>query len=485
VTTLAKSSPPLPTAQVPQVDPRYSVGTLAYTKASLVAMFVWMLCGSVAFTLMEAVFPVSMPLQLQRLGVPDAWMPVLMTTFAQVMNMFLSPVISFRSDRTRSRWGRRIPYIVVTLPFLCLCLVALGFTDEIGSFIRHSPWVARHFSPLTAVLLVIGALIVLFNFFNAFVNTVYWYLFADVVPAAFLGRFSGLSSLVGSASGAFFSFFVYGQIKTHSREVYLGAALLYLVGMGLLCWRVREGKYPAPTDEPRQGARWRRALIDVRTYFRECFCHPIYITYYLYSSLWAMTNACSFALIFFYVDYLGFSMDRMGKFNAMLGIAGMAIAFPLGWLVDKIHPMRAILIATVCMIPVNFAAFYMHSFAVYMIVTALRMPVSSLISTSSGPLSVQLMPRKQFGQFCSANDMVRSFVLIFASVAGGMFVGYCHSRYGMAGYAAVWLWVCVFDLLALLCMVVVWQYWRRMGGERFCFDPETRAACVEKDAQSA
>jgi hypothetical protein len=159
VTTLAKSpaSPQPPaTPPVPQHDPRYTIGTLTYTKRSLIAMFVWMLCGNVAFTLMEAVFPVSMPLQLQRLGVPDAWMPVLMITFAQIMNMFLSPVISFRSDRTRSRWGRRIPYIVLTLPFLCLCLVALGFTDEIGLFIRHS-WMARLGSPLTAVILVVEA----------------------------------------------------------------------------------------------------------------------------------------------------------------------------------------------------------------------------------------------------------------------------------------------------------------------------------------
>jgi MFS family permease len=458
-------------------DPRYTVGSLQYTKASLAVMFFWMIFGNIAFGLMEQIFPISMPLQLSRLGVPDAWMPVLMVTCGQSMNMVLSPIISFRSDRTRSRWGRRIPYIIITLPFLCLCLVALGFTDEIGAYVRHAPWIAHlGLSPLTCVLLAIGALVVLYNFFNDFVNTVYWYLFADVIPVAFLGRFTGLSSVVGSAAGAAFSYFVYGQIKDHSRAVYIGAAILYAVGMGLLCWRVREGKYPPPTDEPRTAPFWRRMLADIRTYFRECFCHPIYITYYVYNALRALTNCTSFAIIFFYIDYLGFSMDHMGKFRSILAIVTMAISFPAGWLVDRIHPMRATLWAAALVIPLNAAAFFTNSFTMYMILGLLRLPVNTLMSTAGTPFNVELLPRNQYGQFCSANDMLRSFVLIFGSVAGGLFVGYSHDHYGLAGYAGLWIWVVVFDILAMLCLLVLWQYWRRMGGENFSFDPETGKA---------
>jgi len=41
-------------------------------------------------------------------------------------------------------------------------------------------------------LRVICVLVVCFRFFELFINTVYWYLFNDVVPPVLLGRFLSL-----------------------------------------------------------------------------------------------------------------------------------------------------------------------------------------------------------------------------------------------------------------------------------------------------
>lgn len=394
-------------------------------------------------------------------------------TVSQIINMVLSPIVSFRSDRTRSRWGRRIPYILATMPPLCLCLAALGFTDDIGRYIRHSTWPAQlHLSPLTLIMLSVGFLIMVFQFFNAVLNTVYWYLFADVVPGKFLGRFNGISGVVSSGCGVFFSAFIYGKIQTDTRQIYVGAALLYLVGTTLMCWRVREGHYPVSTDEPPRVSRWRSFLADIRTYLRECFCHPLYISYYVYSALLALANACSFAVILFYVYDLGFSMDHMGKFAALLSIGGMALAFPLGWVVDRIHPIYAMLLALVFLIPLNFVTYFMGSFVMYMVIQALRLPVGQLASCAQATLTMRLMPKKQYGQFCSANDLVRSFTLIFGGIIGGMFIHHFCRIHGNGGYAYFWLWACAFDAAALACLFIVYLYWRRMGGKHFSYDAE-------------
>lgn len=42
---------------------------------------------------------------------PVAWMAIAMTLYA-IYNAFNNPVLGYLSDRTRSRWGRRIPYIL-------------------------------------------------------------------------------------------------------------------------------------------------------------------------------------------------------------------------------------------------------------------------------------------------------------------------------------------------------------------------------------
>lgn len=469
-----------PTQQQPlppqPIDPGYTVGTLTYTKAGLIAMVFWMMVGGAAFSLMESVFPSSITLQLKRLGVPEQWMPIMIGTVGQVINFVISPIVSFRSDRTRSRWGRRIPYILATMPPLCLCLVALGFTDDIGRYIRHSAWPAElHLSPLTLIILFVGLLITLFQFFNDILNTVYWYLFADVVPIGFLGRFNGISGVVSSGCGVFFSAFIYGKIQTDTRQIYIGAAALYLVGTVLMCWKIREGQYPTATDEPPHASRWRTFVSDVQTYLRECFCHPLYIAYYIYNALLAMANACSFAVILFFIYDLGFSMDHMGKFGAILSIGGMLIAFPIGWFIDRIHPIYASLLAISLLIPANFVTFFMGSFAMYMVVQTLRLPIGQLARCAQSTLNMRLMPKKQYGQFCSANDLVRSFTLIFGGILGGFFIHHYCRLHGNGGYAYFWLWSSAFDVAALICLFIVYLYWRKMGGTHFSFDAEVCA----------
>jgi MFS-type transporter involved in bile tolerance (Atg22 family) len=300
----------------------------------------------------------------------------------------------------------------------------------------------------------------------------------DVIPGEFLGRLNGTGSVVGSFTGMIFSAFIYGKLQTQAyvHEVYLGAALLYLVGMGLMCWRVREGQYPPPTDEPPRPSRLQGLVADIRTYARECFCHPIYISFYIYNMFSSLANAGSFAVVLFYVYHLGFSMDRMGKFGAMLSLIAMGTAIPIGWLVDRLHPIRAMLLAAICAIPLIYGTYFMRDFAMYMVITALRSPISQLGGIAAGTLCMRLLPKKQYGQFCSANDLVCSAAMMVGSLGGGLFIQHFHHLHGNAGYGYFWLWAGSFQTAALACLFIVYLYWRKMGAENFSFDPETSCA---------
>src|SRR3954451_24127523 len=107
-TPLSGSSAATLDYEAPPGKKTYRVGTLTYTKWGLVTVFFWMLWGDLVWTLMEQVFPTSMPLQLGRLKVPPEWIAIMMNTVAYVVTTAMVPAISFRSDRTRTRWGRRI-----------------------------------------------------------------------------------------------------------------------------------------------------------------------------------------------------------------------------------------------------------------------------------------------------------------------------------------------------------------------------------------
>lgn len=187
---------------------RYKVGTLSYTKAGLVTLFAYLLWGDFCFTLMETVVPSVMPLKFSAIGAPNWALGLILTTIPNLMNMVINPFVSFRSDRFRSRWGRRIPFLAGATPFLTVFLILLGYSESIGRWI-HAALMKGSGSELTTVLFVIGTLVVCFQFFNLFITSVYYYLIHDVVSHAFLGRFLALFRMVGTLAGALFNYFVF------------------------------------------------------------------------------------------------------------------------------------------------------------------------------------------------------------------------------------------------------------------------------------
>ena len=198
-------------------------GTLEYTKLGLIALFGWLLWGDFCYTIMEAVVPSLVPLKLKSLNCPNWVMGMIMTTVPNVLTMTIAPYISVKSDRCRSRWGRRIPFIFATLPFLCINLLLLGWGEEIANFLRSVIPLLQGWAPATVAIAAIGIFMIMFQFFNLFVNSVFNCLFNDVVPPEHLGKFAGLFRVVGTAAGALYNWFAFQYAATHMQEIFLVA----------------------------------------------------------------------------------------------------------------------------------------------------------------------------------------------------------------------------------------------------------------------
>ena len=115
----------------------YHCGTLTYTKGALGVLFAWLIWGELCFMLMEWVLPNILPLKMKSLGCANWLMGAILTTIPGILNIGMGPYISFKSDRYRSKWGRRIPFILGTVPFLCVSLVLLGCSDDISGLLRR------------------------------------------------------------------------------------------------------------------------------------------------------------------------------------------------------------------------------------------------------------------------------------------------------------------------------------------------------------
>ena len=465
------------TITVPPGGKTYHCGTLTYTKMGLFVLFAWLLWGDFCFTMMEAVVPSILPLKLKDLGCSNWLMGLILTTAPGVLNMTVCPYVSFKSDRYRSKWGRRIPFIIWTMPFLCASLALMGLGDDICGMLQRNSEFLRQFTPATITIVLIAVFLIMFQFFNMFVGSVFWYLFNDVVPPQFLARFVGLLRIVGTGAGALYNFFIFKFAESHMREIFIGAAVLYLVGFGMACLMIKEGEYPPPEGESDNSS---RGMKGIKTFFRESFSHKLYWFRFISASFSAFAGAIGIFGIFFNRE-MGLSLDQIGKLGAIGSIASMAAMYCMSIFVDRWHPLRITVYGALfgvlgsfmsmvwifVTIPGNY--FFWLNLSNVLIGTFL----GALVAVATFPSDMRIFPQSRFGQFCSAQAMLQSAFTVIAGILAGLFIdvvrNLCHgSNYA---YRFIFLWITVFAGISAVFRVMSYIEWHRLGGDKHFHPP--------------
>ena len=114
----------------------FTCGTLKYTLGGMVILFIWLLWGDFIFNIFDiALLQQVMPLKLKALGASDTLNAVVNKSLAAFIAFFMTPFISFRSDRHRGKTGRRIPFLRWSTPFVGLFMVLMGFSDSFAALL--------------------------------------------------------------------------------------------------------------------------------------------------------------------------------------------------------------------------------------------------------------------------------------------------------------------------------------------------------------
>jgi maltose/moltooligosaccharide transporter len=479
-------------AQDPIVDTHnpehYKIGTLTYTKAGIVALFLYLLWGDFCFSLMEGVLPNLLPIDLSKMGASNWTIGLLMTALPQFMTLFVNPAVSFRSDRFRSRWGRRIPFLAVATPFVVVFLVLLGYGEQIGRALHHYAFQGKA-SELTVVLTVVCVMMICFQFFNSFITSIYYYLFNDVVPRAFLARMMTLFRTVGSLASISYNFFVFPYSEHHTAEIFLGAALLYLVGFTVMCWNVKEGKYPPPPEniDHRTGF-----IADLKTYGSECFKHRFYWLIFLANASWSLTWVSTSFGTLLSLDVMGYSRAFLGNLSWITLTVSLFLLYPAGILADRYHPLRIMLLGLgikLVFSPLGVLLPFLRPHLTLagaqhcsIALSAINVPIDAIVAAGEVALFMRLFPQDRYGQYCSANAAVRSIAMII----GGFSVGYFLDSMKALDpihpdlcYRFVPMWNFVFQSGYVFFYYLVYREWLRLGGMKGFVPPGSKPQVLE------
>ena len=406
---MAAPIPIPPSSSTPDTAPdgsrRWRVGTLTYTAAGLFILFGWLLWGDFAWNMKErAIQPMSQML-FKQFKASDLVLGLMVTSLPAALGMLIGPIISVRSDNHRSRWGRRVPYLLIPTPIAAAAMVGMGFTPQFADML-HTALGESGPDLVTCRLIVFSVLWTIFEIFTVIANSVFVGLINDVVPQAVIGRFFGLFRVISLGAGIVFNSFIIKHAEENYKLIFIALGALYGLGFTLMCFMVKEGEYPPPA--PREAGTFASRIVDpIKAYVRECASHP----FYLWLFLAAMAGNAAFLPINSfdvpYIKSIGMTMERFGELRSITYAISITLAFVIGWMADKFHPIRIgiVSLGLYAMIAL-WAGLFAQGTSTFSVAYVAHGVISGIFFTGTASLFPRLFPRAKFAQFASAAGII-------------------------------------------------------------------------------
>jgi MFS family permease len=354
----------------------------------------------------------TMPLFLK--GFSDSKFTIsLVLSLAGVAGCLLPPVAGYFSDRTRSRFGRRKPYVLTGMLGVCLCVLGLPFAGAFG---------------LVALLAagMYGAV--------AFAQSPYLSLLPDLTPPQQRSTVSGVMNLIGSIG--LISYFVISSIiwEGHPRAVF---TMVGLVAIGCALVPI------AFIREPTAALERPPSMTGPLAYLRGVVRETNVMRFFVAQSFWWLAQwmgATFFTL--FVVEELHVAEGRSMLVPMVFALTATLATLPLGILGDRVGRKAImswmIVVWMVAVVGLGLAQSLGHA----LIGAGLAgIPFAALMSVNYA-LLLDLIPEERTAEFVGLGAVSVAIPQIVGPLIGGKLID-------TLGYRAVFPGVAVSLLIGL------------------------------------
>ena len=434
----------------------FSVGTLVYDKRALYLLFFWLMWNDFSFMLGEQLNSLTRVLMRDR-GASFTVMTVF-STLGALMGMWINPVFSTWSDRFRSPFGRRRPFLIAVAPIAAVTIISIPFAPDFYHFMMKFEGAAAILNriPINGEVLFIGLASIIDGLFNAVLMAIFSYLYWDVVPGSVLGRFNAMARIVTVSAGMVWSFFIIGYAENHPKEVYIAVSLVCTTIYVLSLVMVKEGGYPPP--EPRKT---KSVIEPVLDYVKDCYSKPYYLWIFA-SMFFYQTGNQGNNFVFFYLrEDLGMDLGTTGWIQGIASSVvtgfGVLLGYSTGSLIDRFKPIRVVPITLFVWSVLALVSFFVINDKVSAAVMASLVGINSFcFGVALGAVTVQLFPREKLGQFCSAQAFFhQTLLMVLSPLVVAPFFDWLKFNRG------AYIWSAFFYFVAALITVKVYWNWKR------------------------
>ncbi len=372
-------------------------------------------------------------------------------TLDNLFALFLIPLVSVWSDRTDTRIGRRMPFIISLLPLTAVCYGLLPYAAGVS---------------LAVLVFAIFAL----NLFKQGVRGPVVALMPDIIPAEYrseangvINTMGGIASIVGTiALARLMDVDIVLPLlgSTKDRLPFPVAGLLVLVAVALLFFRVKErdhrGTPDAAADEKRVPmAESFRAIAGQKDKSALYILVSIFLWFLGYQGVLPFIGKYS-------IDVLGTSTGTAALAAGMVGIAYAIFAIPSGYVAHRVG-RKATIRTSLVMVAVLTFGLFLHGpltaalgssarlYSFWAIMFAFGVFWVSIV-TNSFPMLWQMASWGTMGIYTGLYYTASQAAAILAPLLTGAIID-------LAGYRGIFLF-------CALCMAAAWFIMGKVtGGE--------------------
>jgi Na+/melibiose symporter-like transporter len=468
---LVTHNPPLDPSKLTDSENRgrhWSIGTLSYTIGGLVFLFIWLLLGDFVLNMKErAINPIAL-VMLRGFSASDWVVGLLVGSIPSAIGLLLVPYVSVKSDQYRSRWGRRIPFVLLPTPFIVLTMLGLAIAPRLGDWVHHAIGMAAAFSAPVCRTAVFALFWTGLEIASIIANSIFGALLNDVVPHQVIGRFFALFRAVGLIAGILFYYWLMGETQAHHGVMLISLAALYLVGISVMCFVVKEGEYPPPQSAGPDSLHHGSFLRPLIAYLKECYGNPFFLSFFLATTLGGVALAPVNTFAVYHARSVNMSDTLYGHCVALSYCVSLVLAYPLGILADRFHPLRIGIITMAAYALVTAWGFF---FAVtasnFFIALALHTVISGSFITATASIAQRLLPRAKFAEIVSAGGILGACIGLIVPPSLGIFIARMNHD-----YRYVFLLASIIAMLTCASYAVLLRQYNIRGGDRGYLPPQ-------------
>ncbi|MDF2989214.1 MAG: transporter, major facilitator family protein [Eubacterium sp.] len=364
-------------------------------------------------------------------------------TFDNIFGVIFQPLFGTLSDKTRTRFGRRMPYILIGIP---ICAVAFPFI------------------PFTGSLFSLMAVVIIFNFVMSTWRAPVVALMPDLTPAPLRSQANGIINFMGGL-GSLFSFLAGGLLfKAGGMPLpFAASAALMLLSVIVLKVFVREQVNVQLHDNEPAGEELKADILpeepetDASKYKANPAARKVSLIFLLLAILFWFTgyNAVE---TFFSLYVTNTLKDASGNYLtagdaslllAMFSLTFLFFSIPAGFISGRIGRKRTILIGLSGVMILFTLMMFTNNIWALRILLLLGGIFWACVNINSLPMVVEMAQWKDIGRYTG----YYYFFSFSAAIISPILFGFIRDM--VVRYDAIFIYSAIAFALAIVCMQFV------------------------------